>query len=392
MPPKPSGPPRPRQASFAGWVIVIGSVLVVVSAFERVAGLQSIETQESIRSFLAEPPGDGLGLSFDSAREILRVLALVAGAAGVAAAILGGYALMRSSGARLALSVLALPLLVGGLAVSGLVSALVIASVVMLWLQPTTSWFAGVAPPEPRTRTPRAASGSSAPASSASTSWPSEPGADPHQEPATRPSWPSPVSGPPTDAGEGRPPGMAWPPAAPSAPGDPAAMPATGPAPYTAPTQQPVPTRPPAVFGACLVTWITTGLTALVLALTGLVLLVMPDAVFDELRRQDPQLLSSGVGEGQLRVFTLVGCALALVWCVVAVVLAVGVFRGRRWGWVGLVVSAALSSILSLVLMVGSLAMVVTLVASATTIGLLLRAESRAWCRRWPKSRGSVSS
>ncbi len=397
MPPNPAGPPRPRQATFAGWVIVIGSVLVVISAFERVSGLSSLETQESIREFLAEPPGDGLGLSFDAARETLRVLALVAGAAGVASAILGGYALMRSSGARLGLSVLALPLLVGGLAVSGLVSALVIAGVVMLWLQPATSWFAGVAPPEPRTRTPRAGSGSP------STSVPGpapEVGAEPRPDAETPGSWPAPVAGPAPGTGQAQPPGMAWPPAAtdpaddagPAGPAGPASATVAWPATSTGLSRPSEETRPSAVFAACLVTWITSGLIALGLALTALVLLAMPGAVFDELQRQDPELLaSSGADEGQLRVLTLVGCALALAWCASAVVVAIGVFRGRRWGWVGLVVSGVLCAVVSLVLMAGSLALAVPLVASATTTGLLLRSESRAWCRRRPKSRGSVS-
>ena len=157
-------------------------------------------------------------------------------------------------------------------------------------------------------------------------------------------------------------------------------------------SRPPEPARPSAVFAACLVTWITSGLIALGLALTALVLLAMPGAVFDELRRQDPELLaSSGADEGQLRVLTLVGCALALAWCATAIVVAIGVFRGRRWGWVGLVVSGVLCAVVSLVLMAGSFALAVPLVASATTTGLLLRSESRAWCRRRPKSRGSVS-
>ena len=172
----------------------------------------------------------------------------------------------------------------------------------------------------------------------------------------------------------------------------PASAAAAWPASSTGSSRPPEPTRPSAVFAACLVTWITSGLIALGLALTALVLLAMPGAVFDELRRQDPELLaSSGADEGQLRVLTLVGCALALAWCAAAIVVAIGVFRGRRWGWVGLVVSGVLCAVVSLVLMAGSLALAVPLVASATTTGLLLRSESRAWCRRRPKSRGSVS-
>ena len=54
---------RPRQVTLAGWLIVVGSVLVVLSAFERMSGLHSLETQEAIADFLSQPPGDELGLS-----------------------------------------------------------------------------------------------------------------------------------------------------------------------------------------------------------------------------------------------------------------------------------------------------------------------------------------
>ena len=397
MPPKSAVPPRPRQASFAGWVIVIGSVLVVVSAFEQVAGLQSIESQEAIRDFLATPPGDGMGLDFDAAREILRVLALVAGAAGAASAILGGYALMRSTSARLGLSILAAPLLVGGLAVSGLVSGLVIAGVVMLWLQPTTSWFAGVTPPEPRPgsrtalRSERRAAGASREPRPAA-------GVPPDEQQRTL--WPPPV--PPAAPGDG-------PSDAPSAgPADPAAGPSAGPPGMVWPPPRPIEltaevpasgsrraavaaTRPSALNAACLVTWISCGVVALALAATGLVLLSVPDAVFDQLRAQDPELLSGSMGESELRRLTLIGCSVGVVWCAAASVFAVAAFQGRRWGWIALVVSASVSGVTSLVLLLGSLALLVTLAGSAAVLGLLLRPESRAWCRPRPGARDSVS-
>ena len=44
---------------------------------------------------------------------------------------------------------LALPLFVGGMAVFGFLAALVVVSVVMLWLQPAKDWFDGVTPGGP---------------------------------------------------------------------------------------------------------------------------------------------------------------------------------------------------------------------------------------------------
>ena len=215
------------------------------------------------------------------------------------------------------------------------------------------------------------------------------------------------MSAPSTASDSAAPPGMAWPPPSTT---EPAPVPSQ--APSQAPSQGPSqlqpgrgPTgshamapfrpstadRPSALSAACLVAWITCGLAALVLAATGLVLLSVPDAVFDELRRQDPELLRSGFSESELRRLTLIGCAIGFAWCAAAITFAVAAFQGRRWGWIGLVVSAAISGVTSLVLLVGSLALIVTLAASAASLGLLLRPESREWCRRRPQGRGSVS-
>ncbi|GAA4670684.1 hypothetical protein [Nocardioides nanhaiensis] len=351
---------RPRQTGFAAWGILGGSALLVVSAFEGVAGLQSLETQEAVRDFLAEPPGSGLGLSEQGARSVLRVLMLVGGASAAAAAILGGYVLTRSHSARVGLSVLALPLLVGGFAVSSLLTALVVGLIVTLWLQPSASWFRGEAPPEPRRPAPSTASPAAA------------------RQPA-----PTSAAAPGSTASGSVPP-MAWPPSGAQQPA-PYGQAPYGQAPYGgAGVGQPVPTRrPSSVLAACLVTWIATGLVALGIAATAFTLATVPDLLFEELQRQNPDALSSaGLTQGEVRASTLVLCGVALAWCVAAAVFAVGTFRGRSWGRRGLLVSAALVSGLSLVTMLASVAMVLPLAAGAATVGLLLRPESRAWCRR----------
>jgi hypothetical protein len=140
---------RPRQVTLAGWMIMLGSAVVVFSAFERVSGLRSIESQEAVADFLSEPPADELGLSVDQVLDLIQVFNLVAAACATAAAILGFYVLKQSKGARLALSVLALPLLISGLATGGIVSSLVAVAAVMLWVQPARNWFEGRPPPAP---------------------------------------------------------------------------------------------------------------------------------------------------------------------------------------------------------------------------------------------------
>jgi hypothetical protein len=319
-------PERPRQVTLAGWLIVVGSVLTVLSAFERMSGLHSLETQEAISDFLSQPPGDGLGLSVDGAQSLLRVLALVAGATAAAAAILGFQVLSRSRSARVALTVLALPLFVGGMAVFGFLAALVVISVVMLWLQPAKDWFDGVTPARPAERTAAAPTA------------------------LVRPAEAGPAAGRPDAA------------------------------------------RPSSVTAACIVTWVVCGLVLGVLGTTLLVLLAAPDLVFDEVRRQDPGFGQDGLSEGEVRQAAFVGCAVVGAWCVAAIGFAVAAFNGYRWGWVALLISTVVAGAASALLMLGSLVLVVPMAAAAVTVGLLLRPESRAWCRRTVRRRGSVSS
>jgi len=326
--------------TLAAWLIVGGSVLVVLSAFERMSGLYSLETQESISDFLSRSPGDQLGLSADGAQSLLRGLAMVAGAAAAAMAILGHRVLSRSRSARVGLTALAPALLVGGMAVFGFGTALVVVSVVMLWLQPAKDWFNGVTPAPP-------------PAPVQTTA--------PTTAPTTGPA-------PPTAFQQ-----------SPSAP------------PPAAVAGQPRASRPASVTGACIVTWVVCGLALCLMGLTVMVLLAAPDAVFDELRRQDPDLDLGGLSEAEVRRAALIGSAIGSAWCLAAVGFAVATFRGLRWGWVALLASTVAAGVASTFVMVGSFVMVAPLAASAVTVGLLLRPESRAWCRRTNRRRGSVS-
>ena len=49
---EPSGPTRPRQVTMLAGLIMGGSAIVVALAFERMAGVHSLETQESVQKFL----------------------------------------------------------------------------------------------------------------------------------------------------------------------------------------------------------------------------------------------------------------------------------------------------------------------------------------------------
>ena len=75
-----SSPSRPRQVTFAAWLIMGGSLFVLVSAFEQMAGVQSLDTRRAVQDFLAEPPADGLGVGVQDVLNALRVMVLITGA------------------------------------------------------------------------------------------------------------------------------------------------------------------------------------------------------------------------------------------------------------------------------------------------------------------------
>ncbi len=317
---------RPRQVTFAGWMIMIGSAVVVFSAFERIAGLRSIESQDSVREFLSKPPGEDLGLSLDQVLDLIQVLSLVAGASATAAGILGFWVLKGSKQARLALVVLAVPLLATGLATGGFVSSLVAVSAVMLWLQPARNWFEGRPPPTPRE--PRQVAVPVAPAV--------------QQPPA------------PTEP-------VAWP------------------TPYGTRPPAPQPARPSAVVWACVLTCAFCGIVVAALGVTVLVMLASPDALFEELHRQNPDLADQGLTDSEIRTASLITAGVILPWCAAASGFAIQAFRRVRWGRRALLISASVAGAVSLVGLFASPIMVLPLGAAVATVALLARPEVRAW-------------
>ena len=348
---------RPRQVTFAAALIMGGSALLVASVFERIAGLGTLETQRAIETFLAEPPGDGLGISAQGAESTLRVLSMVAGACATAAAILGFYVLQRTKSARLGLSVLALPLFVSGLAVGGFLASLVVASSVMLWFQPAKDWFDGVVR-RPADAERQGATGAG----------------------AGRPAPPPPPAGPRAVQGFG---------SAPAAPGSTATL---APAPVAAPVAdtggspvaRPGPSRAPAarpgaVLWACLVTWSICGLGMIFMALSVLTLVAAPDLVFDEIDRQNPDLAAEGLSRSAIITGTYISAAVVLLWGAAAVTFAVFAFRGVAWGRTALLICAGVAGVVCLVGSLFSIALALPFVACAATFALLLRPEVRAW-------------
>jgi hypothetical protein len=361
-----SAHPRPRQVTIAGWTIVAGSVAVVLTVFQQIAGLHSLDTRESLQDLLGRPPFDGLGLSVDEMLSVIRVVSMVAAGCATATAILGWQALQRSRSARVALSILAPPLFVTGLSSGVVLSTAVAVAVGLLLLSPARDWFDGrwqpaADRPQPPTR-PR-------------------PVAD--QRPAGRESAPAAPSQPPPYAAW-PPPSQAWPP--PQGSPSPSQQPFPHPHPYQpgapAPSARATGRRPGAVVGAVVVTWVCSVLLGGLFVAGSLWLIGSPESLMDEMARQNPELVRDGaVTVGLVRATVAVMAGVVALWAIVACVTAFFVLRGAGWARVLLLISAAVAGA---GLLVGSLVnpgLLVPLLGVATVFALLLRRDVVAWFR-----------
>jgi hypothetical protein len=331
--------PRPRQTTMAGVMVMLAATFVVLSVWDSVSRLRSIETRESIEKFLADAPGSGLGLSVESMIQVLHGISIVAALCSVAAIALGWQVLQRSRQARLVLSVLAVPIFVTGLVAGGFMSSLVAVATAMLWLSPSREWFAGLPIPEPvkpvkpgqaaRDANVHALSGQAAPEQSPTPSAPLSTDA------------PSPVGWSATAA---------------------------------APTK-----RPDVVTVALVLTIVVAGLV-FAMTLVSLVLIAsQPDLVLEELHRQNPELEEQGVSETLLLTSSYVSGGLALVWSALAIVLAVLMAGRRAWAARGLLISAGACALFCVVATLATPAALIPAVAAIVTVSCLRRPDVRAW-------------
>lgn len=345
-------PPRPSHTTLAAGLVIGGSVGVVIGVAQQLSGLHSLETREAVSDFLAEPPGNGLGLDVTGALRVLRVALMVVAGCATAAAVLGYHALQRSHRARVGLTLLAAPIFLGGLATGGFLTSLVAAASVLLWIGPSGAWFRG----EPTERPVRR---------------------DQPDRP-TRPTWPPayPPREDPPEAAEA--PESRATPAATQQPG-PATVPFGQPPPPAAGPSEPV-RRPDALVWACVLTWAFSSLVLVVMGASVLLVSTNPDLVLDELARQGRDIAPADLG--LLRTTTYVFAAVAAVWSLAAIVLAVPAYRGVGWARVALVASAAAAGLLSLLASLTSLLLLVPAVVCLATVLLLNQPRVRAWFRR----------
>lgn len=349
--------PRPGQTTLAGWLIIGGSIVLVLTAWHRISTLHTLEVQEELRRVLSEPGLDGLGMSVSTLSEIVRVLCMVAAGAATASAILGFHALRRSTSARLALTLLAPLIAVGGFATAGFFAPMVVAGVVMLWLRPTRDWFAG-RPWAPQ-RLDR--------------------GGDP--TPARRPD-PFAPQAPEPSADAGSP---AAPPPYPGVYGAPAPQQPL-PGPPTHPQHPPgagvPPVRPGRLVAACVITWVATLAVAGAMGLLAVLVVADPGLMDQAIADAEDQGMDlQGLSHDELSAATALVAAVFAGWSLAAAALAVLVYRRVEWARIVLIISAATSGVLMLVMALMAPFLVVLVAAAAVTCALLLRPEVAAWFR-----------
>ncbi|WP_110206899.1 hypothetical protein [Nocardioides daejeonensis] len=352
--------PRPPQVTFSGWAILVGSVVVLISVYDTVARLRSIDTREQIEKSLSEPPLSGTGLDLQRVIDLMHGASLVAGACAAAMAILGVFVLQRHQQARVVISVLAVPLFVSGLLVGGFAASLVAVSVVLLWTRPARDWFAGRAP-QPRTR-----EAGEWPAAGGSGAWPQQTGQAPQE---TQGHEHLPGSGQdalPTPQAE-------VPPAGPEGPRPWAGYGAANPA-----LARRAPRRPGELVAACVLVWVFAGFS-LASTLTAMLVLPADDTILRDLYESDERFSDSGVALSTLRTMVVVMSVLLSAWALAALAMAGFAFAGFGWArWI-LFASCVATALFSLLLAAGAPMMLVLTGASAYAAVLLTRSPVTAW-------------
>lgn len=380
---------RPRQLTMASWFVIGASVLLVLTAFDSLASLTSVEKREELTELLSEPPFEGLGVSVAEALDVTRVALMVAAACAAAAAVLGVFVLQRHRGARLALSLVAVPLVLSTFVTGDLLGVIIAAATLMLWTGPARDWFAGR--PVRQVERPDLFRRSEGPPEPGSTPWDvtRPPAGPPHDdqrpEPAEEPrstddrdadqrpgapevsslSTSDPSRAPAATSGYGqRPTALAEAPApAWSGPVPPAYSP-------PASTSVPVPVKI-----ACVLTWTFSGVVALMYAALMAVLAADSDRLVDFVV-SSPEWERANLDEDLLLPMLWVGCLMFLGWALGACILAW--FTWRRHNWARWLLAASAATAMVAALFAFPVGLLHQVAAGLTLVGLF-SAASRAW-------------
>lgn len=352
----------------AGWTVVGASVIVVLSAFQAMSALNSVEMRDQLTRLVTTGSAKNLGITVDQALDAVRVGLYVAGLAAVVTGVLGVYVLQRNHLARIILTVAAVPVVLTSPIAGSLPGMIVGAGAAMLWTRQARDWFAG-RPITPVRTGPFAVRESADRAGDRA----GDRATDLHPAPRT-PVFEPPAVDPNPDPAALPPPTPAW--------GAPAGQSVDFPAPIGAPVW-PAPAapggaavagRPQQVRIASLLTWIFGAFTGLGGLAMALVAVLARDELVDRVvadSRWDPTLDRDLI----VPVVVTLGILVTL-WCIANAVLAVFVWQGHRWAWITLDVSIGLAAVFSVLAFPMSL---VHMAALAASLGMLTSAPTRSW-------------
>ena len=388
--PDPQTEPRPFLVTLLSWFAIGASLLMVIAVYDYLGRLETVEFQRGVETWLAAGDGTGLTMTASQVTEFLRVLALGTGALAAAGVVLATFVLQRHNGARIGLTVVA-ALLLMTYRMTGSLAFAVAAAATMLWSPRVRGWFTPstgsarspissttvVRVDEPNTTPPRSTGDEPAPGEGAATPAEEMPAAPPSPAPSAPPPPaaspygqappppPGPPMYPPPGATSAPPPGF-YPP---GAPGMPPPVPVIGGR----------PPRPSSVLVAAVITWVSAGLTLLVALLALVEVMALRSELIKQIESssqfQGQQLDASAVATG----IGVVAGVLA-IWSLSAVVLAIFVFRGQSWARILLAISAGMTALVSL-LMILTIVTFFTLAASVAVLVLLFVSQSNDYFR-----------
>jgi len=399
---------RPRQLTLAAGFVIGGSVFLMLTVFDTLTTLNSVDMRDEITRMLDSPTGEGLGITMSQALESMRVGLMVAGACAAATAVLGVYVLKPNRGARLALSILAVPILLTAPLTGGITGALVVVAILMLWTGPARDWFAGRPvrelpsrgkPDKPanqgtwETTMPRDAdrlhqpdqtpgAHQDAPGASAD-----EPSDEPGDGPEAQPHQPTPPASQLTTSGSSTQPGAtsgfgtrqaavadpppgAWPPGTTQGATPGLMAPGQMTTSNTDPSAVPVPVKI-----ACALTWVFSGLVALTYAGVLVALIAVKDQIVDYVV-DSPEWKQANLSQDLLLPALWIAVLLFLGWALGACVLAW--FTWRRHNWARWLLAASAGGTFVVALLAFPAGILHQLAAVLTIVGLFL-STSRDW-------------
>src|SRR4051794_22408611 len=141
--------PRPREVTIAGWTVAVASAMLVVSVFDAMARLHSVDTRDSLTRALGAGSAKDFGITLTDALDVMRGALFVAGVAAVVTGILGAFVLQRHATARLVLTVAAVPVVLTAPFSGGVLGLLIGGATALLWSRRARDWFAGRPPTRP---------------------------------------------------------------------------------------------------------------------------------------------------------------------------------------------------------------------------------------------------